>query len=373
MTCLSFQEPETGSNGVETTPRHLPGSQRTRFIYFYYEQRIDDNRKLLSYIFDTNRHENLERYIPTGINDSGEEGPAAKANRTTKRVVTLSRDSLLPDRPTYDTNSQALLSMKIYEHFRRKLVEQGTILWRLHTPAKEYFIMNEYADRGEIIPNSFAEVTYSPPDGIMYCTCETFRVLSCVAAQRAEDEPVFPAGILCMHCKFFAEDIKDSLSDILSDRLSVTSHLGLRLKHCRRDMNNPVVRLSATKDKTQKYSVLPRSNDSCSIINISSSGLMAYCTRGVCQASGKHKKSVKRLLQMHEAATYCEHLATMVANKETWAPAEVPEDEDEGEGEDTDDLTNSDDVSENIIELRKFTKYDAIEPNHNLCTFQAYN
>lgn len=134
-----------------------------------------------------------------------------------------------------------------------------------------------------------------------------------------------------MHCRFFREEIRDCLADILADRLSLSSHLGEKLKRCAQEMNNPIVRLSRAGDKTQKFAVRSRAEDYAAIINISSSGIMMFCTRGTCQAAGKHKRSVKRLLQLTEAASLCDHLATMFANKELWRPEKLPEDDEEDE------------------------------------------
>ena len=186
--------------------------------------------------------------------------------------------------------------------------------------------MSDYGDDGEIIPNSFVEVTYSPQDGITHGTCETHRIISSIASQTDDtDDEVLPEGISCMHCRFYTSELLPKLDDILSGKVVAESQLGKRLRDSTQLMNDPIVKLTGNLSGTQKYSVRPSTTDNCAIINVSSSGIMVFCTQGTCQARQKHKRSVKRLLQLTEASGLCEHLATMVANKELWKPAAVPD------------------------------------------------
>lgn len=198
--------------------------------------------------------------------------------------------------------------------------------------------MSDYFDHGEIVPNSFAEVQYSHQDGVVSCSCEMYRVILSIAQLEARpDELVFPEGILCLHCRFFQEEIAHHIPELVEGNFVASSLLGQKLLDAKRSMNLPVVKLTSSTEGTQKYSVRPRTDDSCAIINVSSSGLMVFCTRGVCQASSKHKRSVKRLLELTEAAGLCEHLGTMLANKEAWRPsgdqAEAVEDDTDSDGE----------------------------------------
>lgn len=324
LTYLSYQAPRDSSQ-PDSQPSHLPSSHRNRFIYFVANARSDDLAVLLRYVFS---RPSLYEELPESL-----EVPRKRVRQSTHRVVKITREKLLGCLPA----NTSCLRLKTYEHFRSKLIEVGTILWRLHTPSKEYFIMSSYSDHGEIVPNSFAEVVYSHQDGVVSCSCDTYRVISSVAQQDdRSDELVLPEGILCMHCRFLKEEILPRIPELVEDNLAAISSLHQRLYDSKRHMNDPVVKLTSCAEGTQKYSVRPRTGDSCSIINVSSSGLMVFCTRGVCQASSKHKRSVKRLLELTEAASLCEHLATMLANKDAWRPnnqAEAVEDDTDSDGE----------------------------------------
>ena len=320
---LSYVPPR---NDEDSQPAHLPTSHRNRFIYFLLHNRLKELNTLLTFVFNPLP---LAR-VSLGTDQPPQTGQDAdiplhqKSRRVRQRVVRVTKQQIIDHRQ--DLGSHSLITSSTYQHFRAKLVEVGTILWRLHASAKEYFIMSDYGDDGEIIPNSFVEVTYSPQDGITHCTCETHCIISSIASQTADtDDEVLPEGISCMHCSFYTSELLPKLDDILSGKVVAESQLGKRLQDSTQLMNDPIVKLTGSLSGTQKYSVRPSTTDNCAIINISSSGIMVFCTRGTCQARQKHKRSVKRLLQLTEASGLCEHLATMVANKELWKPAAVPD------------------------------------------------
>ena len=127
-------------------------------------------------------------------------------------------------------SSRAMLQIRPYENFRTKLVEVGHIMWRLHTVDEEYFIMNEYVDDGELVPNSFAEVAFRNTDGI--------------ASNERLGEDVLPVGILCMHCRFFAEEIQPRLQSYNADTPAIAGDklpsLERKLHESRAFLNNPV-------------------------------------------------------------------------------------------------------------------------------------
>lgn len=339
LTYLSYQAPRDNSR-PDLQPSHLPSSHRNRFVYFVTNARLDGRARLLKYIFGSRAQHTPTLYEELPETSIENVVPRKRVRQTGHRVVKITKDKLL-GRLADNTSS---LRPNTYEHFRSKLVELGTILWRLHTPSKEYFIMSNYSDHGEIVPNSFAEVLYSRQDGVVSCSCDTYRVISSVAQQEdRSDELVLPEGILCMHCRFFQEEIAHHIAELVEGTFVASSSLHQKLLDAKRSMNLPVVKLTSSTEGTQKYSVRPRTDDSCAIINVSSSGLMVFCTRGVCQASSKHKRSVKRLLELTEAASLCEHLGTLLANKEAWRPndqAEAVEDDtdSDGEREELDDL-----------------------------------
>jgi hypothetical protein len=67
-------------------------------------------------------------------------------------------------------------------------------------------------------------------------------------------------------------------------------------------------------------------SSSCAVVNVSATGIMVFCTKGSCQASSKKKRSVKRLMELEEVSTLCQHLACLHANMEIWAPLQAPDD-----------------------------------------------
>ena len=71
---------------------------------------------------------------------------------------------------------------------------------------------------------------------------------------------------------------------------------------------------------------------------------MATCTKGTCQAAQRHKRSVNGLLKLEVASSLCEHLATMHANREVWAPSQPPVESNEEDEDDIADVTNTQDL-----------------------------
>ncbi|XP_064630618.1 uncharacterized protein LOC135489271 [Lineus longissimus] len=237
----------------------------------------------------------------------------------TERVVKVTAENLR-DQLSVCAPNRSMLTLNAYQNFKMKLVEVGTLMWRLHTDDRDSFILNEYGTDGELKLNSFVELTLYE-DGLCTCSCETYKVIAAIASQDAED--TLPDGLLCMHCRFMREEMRDQLPSILSDNAPASSHLALKLQQSKSSLNDPVVRLTDG-GGTSKFSV--RASNDLAFVSIAASGFMVVCSSGMCAAVRKHTKTLKKLLQVpaEQASKLCPHLATMVANREIWRPAEIP-------------------------------------------------
>ena len=255
-----------------------------------------------------------------------------KTRKVTQRIVKVTKEMLQKQMRVPLSANQKFCQLSTYDNFVLKTVEMGTLLWRLHTPDKNYFILNEYTGRGEILPNSFVELTCTHnPQDLCVCTCDVYKAIASIASseQHQEEESVLPDGILCLHCRFFNEHVLPCLPQLLPGATAVSralQPLEAKLHKSADKLNDPVVLLTHGSG-TKKYSVRPATSDKCGIVHVANSGIMAMCTQGSCQAAQKHKKSVKRLLELAGASSLCEHLATMHSNRELWEPQGPSRDE----------------------------------------------
>jgi hypothetical protein len=325
---LAYQQVKDMDEDVEEdSPTHLPASPRNRLIYFSVNNRQTQRHTLLQHTF-------VKSPLPSASNSCNSHNfdlpdsdclPPRKTRRQTARVVKVTAQSIR-DQQVCAAN-QSLLHTGAFCNFKLKLVEVGSLFWRCHTDTKDIFIMNEYSEHGEIVPNNFVEVCLTRDH--VFCSCETYRVISSIAHQ--EEEHSIPTGLLCMHCRFVNDEVKPHLQSLLNDSIAASSPIQLLLKKSKAFLNDPVVKLSHLTSGTMKYSVHSLTDSSSlAIVNVSSSGIMAFCNKGMCQAASKHKRSVKRLMELEEASTLCDHLACMHANMELWTqvtPAEFEIDE----------------------------------------------
>lgn len=340
MRYLSYQVPR---NWDDSAPSMLPASFRNRFIYFRNNNEEVQCRKLLQHIFaegnpSTDECQQYQSQQPTQEDFLPPPLMTTNFRKVTQPVVKITAELLENQRVPY-APSMSLLQVRAYDNFRTNLVESGDILWRLHTVDEEYFIMNDYRDGGELVPNSFVEVIHHINDGHTTCTCSVYNVISGIASNERPGQDILPVGILCMHCRFFDEEIYPRLHALNADEHATTDDrmpsLIRKLQDSRAFLNNPVVPLSKGPG-TCKYSVRPSTGSACAIVNVSSTGIMATCSKGTCKAAQRHKRSVKGLLKVEVASSLCEHLSTMHANREVWAPVQPPQDTNE-EDEDEDD------------------------------------
>ncbi|XP_064627662.1 uncharacterized protein LOC135487619 isoform X2 [Lineus longissimus] len=337
--------PSTIITEETTVPLQLPSSPRNRYIYFEMKGQAIMRNSTLKHFFHPVSSQlpvpNEELYFPDIV-------PLKKTRKITQRIVKITQQTL-QHQLAVCAPTTAILNFHPYLNFKLKLVELGAIFWRYHSPEEDCFILNEYGEDGEIVPNSFCSVTVE--DDIVRCSCDIYRIIATIA-NLDHDNDIIPDGLLCMHCRFVKEEIKPHLNLLLEDSAgtdsssTVSSAIQARINECKKHLNDPVVRLSAPIFGTTKYSV--RSHYSCSIINVSSTGIMVFCTNGACQASSKHKRSVKRLMELEEASTLCEHLATMNANQEVWAPQNAPSFEEEEEADVIDEPAGNPPVYEQV-------------------------
>jgi hypothetical protein len=205
---LSFQAPYQAS--------HIPSSPRNRFIYFENNNNYHNRQVTLNNYFGSHPEPpatNVEYNEPLFPDQ-----PARKTRKITQRTIKVTAQTLkdyqlcAPNQVIFVTNA--------YSNFKLKIVEVGSLFWRLHSDREDYFIMNEYCENGEIVPNSFEEV--------VVCSCETYRVISAIACQDEDD--VIPYGLLCMHCHFAKEEIKPRSPSLLTDNAAASTKIQVMLE-----------------------------------------------------------------------------------------------------------------------------------------------
>ena len=125
--------------------------------------------------------------------------------------------------------------------------------------------MSAFGDDSEIIFHSFTEDTYNPQDGITSQTATQMR-------------KYLPKGISCMHFRFLTCELLPKLGDILAGKVLSDNQLGNKLQESTQLMNSPVVKFTGNLSGTQWYSVHPNVTDDCAILNVSSFGIMVFCT-----------------------------------------------------------------------------------------------
>jgi hypothetical protein len=76
----------------------------------------------------------------------------------------------------------------------------------------------------------------------------------------------------------------------LNDSIAASNPIQLLLKKSKAFLNDPVVKLSNLTSGTMKYSVCSMTDSSLAIVNVSPSGIMVFCNKGMCQAASKHKR-----------------------------------------------------------------------------------
>ena len=96
---------------------------------------------------------------------------------------------------------------------------------------------------------------------------------------------------------------------------------------------------------------LSNTSNECSQVQVSATGIMATCQHGRCEAAQKHKRSVKHLLSLEEATSLCEHLTTMMANKEVWANDTQCEEED----------SETDEIQEEFVTIDENVPIELVE------------
>jgi hypothetical protein len=236
-----------------------------------------------------------------------------------------------------------LYSGTLYEEFTTKVVENGTIMWRTHTPENDIFVLNDYDVQGELLPTKFVHIEQKRiNDEMVYiCDCSTYLIIQCSllsAVHLESEEQVLPAGTVCMHCRFMKEHMAPALEHVHHTPTGDNDDkIQRRVRKAERYRDQGVVALLES-DPTSKYSARSRSDGNCSVVHITANTLS--CQQGECQAKLHSKRSSKNLL-LDDAAKVgilCPHLDAMRAQKEVWlSDDQEVQDSDNPEPQNTED------------------------------------
>jgi hypothetical protein len=247
--------------------------------------------------------------------------PAKRARRLEKLPLELAMNVNQP------SNNHDL-----YSEFKRKLVLDGIVSWRVHSADEDVLAMNDYdVETGEFMPSSFVHVCRKIVSGdIMYeCSCSMFRwIHATVTSAKADIHSVWVGieGNSCMHCRFIAEELEPRLTDLLQIQADTGMHgcevdkIHHKLLTAKQWFNVGVVLMSSPSAATLKFSVCSSSctNVNASFVHLSKDGLFIRCQSGECQASQGAKKKPQFLLSSSTCGLLCCHLEVMRANQEQW-------------------------------------------------------
>lgn len=295
-------------------PLMLPSSARNRFIYFVVNRRSSDVRRTLRHIFSGPTDVSYQSVDPTAA--------PVRTRQYAHRVVKVTPQTLAESAQHVPTSSSmTLVHSGMYKSFKQKVVEGGTLYWRIHDQDQDLLAISAYSsDTGELLPQSFEHVQRLV-DGneVLYvCTCPTYGMILSMGSEALNADDVLSEDVTCMHCRFIREEIEPYVEDLFNNAAdNNASRIRQKLVEAKVSIGTGVVQLNKG-PCTLKFSVRSRETSTCSLVHLSD-GFLA-CQSGECQALGlKHRRSTNRLLSLEEAASVCPHLDAMLANKEVWA------------------------------------------------------
>lgn len=220
----------------------------------------------------------------------------------------------------YRAPNMTLLAGDVFDNFMHRLVEYGTIQWRLHTPDSNLVVFSDYSSEdGELLPTQFCHTCQFTLDeqAVFTCSCDVSRAIKSVGGcvtGTDEMENIIPQSLTCMHCQVLARILPEALPMIerLPTQQPHSTALSRKVQQAVTSINLGVSEL--VKGIAQKYSVKSRTSDSCAFVHISYN--IITCQDGECQSKLRNRRSKKLLLDMTRASELCPHLEAMRAQSE---------------------------------------------------------
>jgi hypothetical protein len=297
-------------------PKVCPQSIRNRFIYCTMNNMHADRQRLLMFITDGEREVSYPQR--SAASDDCDE-PFTKVRRLARRPLAATLDIVNNQLSKVEAANMTTHNQTLFEHFSAKLIEIGTLKWRIHSSSSNTFSMNDYSSDGDLLPTHFVHTTREESGGsVMYsCTCSTYSLIQSLIHYQssADEDEQLPGDAVCMHCQFIKYHIDQYIQHILNNTVSDSSPLITRLHDSRQFLNLGVVPLTVS-DVVSKFSVLPRTLQQCAMVHVSR-GIVS-CQSGACQILLRSKRPTKVVLDIDTAAEVCPHLEAMRAQKETW-------------------------------------------------------
>jgi len=272
-----------------------PVSLRNRFIHFLATGLLHQARSTLRPLCApaVEKPKIPVATVPRQSDDDMPRLPSKRARRVNVRDLSVELALNLSQQDT---------SCDIYSEFKRKLVLDGVVCWRVHSADKDVLAMNDYDDEtGDFMPSSFVHVVRKKITGeIIYeCSCSMFRwIHATITSAKADNDAVwFGIEDSCMHCRFLSEEFEPRLTDLLQvdnrEYESDVDKIRHKLVAAKQCLNHGIFMMSVIPSSiTLKFSVCSFSstNVNCSFVHLSKDGLFIRCQSGECQASQGAKK-----------------------------------------------------------------------------------
>ena len=238
--------------------------------------------------------------------------PRPNKKQKTKINKEIILDSLGLSHDVLEEKKQATsLTISKYEHYKRTLIMNGILKWRVRTLSADCVVLNDYdVETSDMKKESFVHTwRYHNENDISWdCTCEGYRLLKDVA--RCQYEGKQWDGIKCYHCSFMEEILKlvcippshnhhdyTHVPDV-----SCTTNLGEKVNEALKYVTESVVACSSS-----KYSVIANTGlQFVQTFHGVSGRLFVQCQSGLCQRYFGKKRLV---VSLTENDNICSHLA----------------------------------------------------------------
>ena len=306
---------------METVSKYLPTSVRNRVLYRY---RLEQNDTMLQAVYvhnPTKRKASVQR-PPQGDN-------ANKAARTQTHASPSEPPPLDFHPPSPSPSSSP------YMKFVCNMVENGTLLWRIHRPQLDVIAMNDISLEGEgrFLSNKFVHVWRRSSDqGISYfCKCNMHDILMRSQHQSNADHA-------CVHVRFFQENIEPRYSSLFTEDFMGDTPIDRKLQHALQYLNVAVVRLDSD-SLYHRFSVM--SEESVAVVRLQHNRVS--CLNGECRSHIGHTRKLRYI----DDPCSCPHITALCANKEVWAslvPLLLTSPDDESSEPEDGDADNADDI-----------------------------
>ena len=325
MYCLPFL------TSAQMVPPDFISPNQERFVHNIMHLVRYDQGEEASVLFQ--RHTQHPPSSPPPTNDEVEGGPPIRRRRYASRAKVLSavpevlmQEAGIARADGLQALENAVSERGLFQYFSDSMLSDGFVQWRKHSEEQNVVIMNDYStETGVLKPLDYVHVTACETEsGEMQikCTCKFYQLMQSRALQRAnlqEDvDTVLPTNFTCMHCRFYAQHLVPLQNHLFSQ--DSINRLHDKVKQTEEAMNYPLTLLGeASPHGTTKFSAC--GGDGYSIINLSftSSGCIASCQSGTCQAKYSHtyRRKIPKYIPLDSLSQdgMCDHLFTVFQNK----------------------------------------------------------